>query len=127
MQTKKTTVMGRPRVGTPEPQKHARPQALVFFPRGIRRLSRTVNDNPEKLRGRSDESHVVRVKPHEETLQTFKMILFFPHKFSRFSISGNLEVSRKTHPKNDFHLKIYNLLLLFIFITFFSKLIMGIY
>jgi hypothetical protein len=52
-------------VGTPEPQKHARPQALVFFPRGIRRLSGTVNNKPEKLRGRSDESHVVPVKPHE--------------------------------------------------------------
>jgi len=102
MQTKKTTVIGRPRVGTPEPQKHARPQALGFFPCGIRRLSGIVNENPEKLRGRSDESHVVPVKPHEETLQTLNGFFFSP-KFSRFSISGNLEVSRKKHPKYDFH------------------------
>jgi hypothetical protein len=67
-----TTVTGRPRVGTPEPQKHARPQALGFFPCGIRRLSGTVNEDPENLSGRSDESHVVPVKPHEETSQTFK-------------------------------------------------------
>jgi hypothetical protein len=97
-----TTVTGRPRVGTPEPRKHARPQALGFFPCGIRRLSGTVNEDPENLSGRSDESHVVPVKPHEELHKPLNDFIFSP-KFSRFSISGNFEVSRKTHPKNDFH------------------------
>jgi hypothetical protein len=77
-------VTGRPRVGTPEPQKHARPQALGFFPCGIWRLSGTVNEDPENLRGRSDESHVVPVKPHEETLQTLYDFIFFHPNFRDF-------------------------------------------